>query len=118
MAPAPTPVSTPVSMASSFRHTPSAPYVLAEEPSSPPITMPVSQRQSLWHATVYSKGKGKVKVTEKDNDNEDEAMQTLWELENFVVPTTALSYFQFSDKELAALLLLTTEYYEADVGFS
>ncbi|KAG6859857.1 hypothetical protein C0995_002877 [Termitomyces sp. Mi166 len=73
--------------------------------------MPISQGQPFQHAIGCGKGKEKVKVTEEDNDNEDKAMQKLWKkLENFVVSTT------FSNKELAALLLLPIKYYEADVG--
>ncbi|KAG6859990.1 hypothetical protein C0995_000771 [Termitomyces sp. Mi166 len=85
------PVPIPVSAASLIKHVPSVLYVA--KPSSPPM-----------------QGKGKIKATEDDNDDKDKATQTLWEeLKNFVLSAT------FSDKELVALLPLSTEYYEGDV---
>ncbi|KAG6901192.1 hypothetical protein C0995_015562 [Termitomyces sp. Mi166 len=61
-----------VSVALSSRHVPSVSYMVAEEPSSPPM-----------------QGKGEAKATEEDNDDEDKTTQRLWkELENFIALTT------------------------------
>ncbi|KAG6860448.1 hypothetical protein C0995_011041 [Termitomyces sp. Mi166 len=75
-------------------------------------TTQMAFEQLPQHALVRAKEKGKAKATkENKDDNENKVTQKkCQELKDFVVPMT------FTKKELAALLLLLSEYFEKDVG--
>ncbi|KAG6858911.1 hypothetical protein C0995_012992, partial [Termitomyces sp. Mi166 len=100
--PAPTPVSTTLSI----QRTPSVPYIA--DPSSPPMRMKLSLQQE--EPAPQNKGKGKAKVMEDDDDDKEMAQKLRKELEEFVAPTT------FDDKLLASLLPPPSEYFKGDSG--
>ncbi|KAG6884078.1 hypothetical protein C0995_010986, partial [Termitomyces sp. Mi166 len=121
--PAPTPVSTTLSI----QRAPSVPYIA--NPSSLPMcllselslqeqeevcsaasgALSPQERSSRW-LVPQNKGKGKAKATEDDDNDEETAQKLRKELEDFVVPTT------FDDKLLASLLPPPSEYFKGDSG--
>ncbi|KAG6871189.1 hypothetical protein C0995_007415 [Termitomyces sp. Mi166 len=82
-------VPTPVSATLSIQRAPSVPYIA--DPSSPLISSALSltQEPSQWLAP-HNKGKGKAKAMGDDNDEEEATQKFRKELEDFVVPTTAV----------------------------
>ncbi|KAG6870429.1 hypothetical protein C0995_013026, partial [Termitomyces sp. Mi166 len=122
--PAPTPVSTTLSI----QRVPSVPYIA--DPSSPPMRLlselSLQEQEEVHSATSgalsspqecssrwpapQNKGKGKAKAMKDDDDDEETAQKLRKELEEFMVPTT------FDDKLLASLLPPPSEYFEGDSG--